>query len=379
MLVNPAAPLSDAPSGSQSMKRKPKKKATDKRLDAPPHVDLETLLQDLNGRPEFVSLAASDSLFSSFSAFQRLTSALWSSEVAITAAQRSLLLSITIRALTALASVLHPILRSPETNVASQASKLQTLAAFVNILISSSLPFLLRKPKRGTNQPATVSSLLNQLLDAVITIIFFPVVESFSPLSRWYLTFLFPTTPSTILPVDLRPDVLRLFQSAFSPLVSAPSAYEVNLRGTIALTALRELENLFPLRRTDGTRLPWTHASRVNTLARKDALWYLCTVLHVLFTPPKDRSNPVSTAGAVSGEIANTFARIVNRCRKCQVGSVAGTTGRCNILDRDSDVDDEEVRYAGSPNVLDFDVIDEVGHEILIGIMERYWEWIGDV
>ncbi|KAJ7652058.1 hypothetical protein DFH06DRAFT_1206673 [Mycena polygramma] len=373
-LANPTAPVSDtAPSGSQSVKRKPKKKATDKRLDAPVQVDLETLLEDLSSRPEFVSLPASDSLFSSCCAFQQLASALSTSEVAVTGAQRSLLLSTTLRALTAVSNVLRPILRSPELSVVSQASTLQTLSVFVHHLVSSSLPFFLRKPKRGADGPATISPRLNKFLDALISSIFIPVLESFSPLSRRYLESLLPTTPSTILPVDLRLDVLQLFQSAFSPLVSAPSAYDANLRATTALTALREFENLFPPRRKDDTRLPWTRNNRITALVRKDTLWYLCTVLHVLFTPPKDW---VPTAGTVSQrQIVDALARISSRCRKCQTPQTAGTTDTCNTPDRKSGIDDEAT-FAQLPNLLDLDVIDEVGYEMLLGVMERYWIWV---
>ncbi|KAJ6498038.1 hypothetical protein C8R47DRAFT_316910 [Mycena vitilis] len=373
-LVNSAAPVSDtAPSGSQSVKRKPKKKAMDKRLDAPAQVDLETLLEDLISRPEFVSLPASDSLFSSYCAFQQLASVLSTSEVAVTGAQRSLLLSTTLRALTAVSNVLHPILRSPELSEVSQASTLHTLSVFVHHLVSSSLPFFLRKPKRGTNESATISPRLNKFLDALISSIFIPVLESFSPLSRRYLEFLLPTTPSTILPADLRPGVLQLFQSAFSPLISAPSGYEANLRATIALSALRELENLFPPRRTDDTRPPRTRDNRISALVRKDTLWYLCTVLHVLFTPPKDW---VPMTGAISQrQIVDALARISSRCRKWSPPQTAGTTDKCNTPDRESDIDDEATS-AQLPNLLDLDVIDEVGYEMLLGVMERYWAWV---
>ncbi|KAJ7652055.1 hypothetical protein DFH06DRAFT_1206645 [Mycena polygramma] len=374
-LANSTAPVSDtAPNGSVSVKRKPKKKATDKRLDAPVQVDLETLLEDLSNRPEFVCLPASDSLFSSCCAFQQLASALSTSEVAVTAAQRSLLLSTTIRALTAVSNVLRPILRSPELSVVSQASTLQTLSGFVHHLVSSSLPFFLRKPKRGADGPATISPRLNKFLDALISSIFIPVLESFSPLSRRYLEFLLPTTPPTILPADLRPDVLQLFQSAFSPLVSAPSGYEANLRATIALTALRELESLFPPRRTDDTHPPRTRDNRISGLVRKDTLWYLCTILHILFTPPKDW---VPTAGAVSHrQIVDALARISSRCRKCQSPpQTAGTTDTCNTPDRESDIDDEGTS-AQLSNLLDLDVIDEVSYEMLLGVMEQYWIWV---
>lgn len=306
----------------------------------------------------------SDSLFSSFSAFQQLTSTLLSSDAAVTAAQRSLLLSTTTRALNAAASVLHPILTSTETPVSSRASTLQTLAVLVNHLVTSSLPFLLRKRKHGTNQPATVSSLLNKLLDVVLNSILNPLVESISPLSHHYLTLLFPSTPSkATLPVDLRPAVLQLFQSAFSPLVSASSAYETNLRATVTLKVLRQLENLFPPRRPDNARLPWTHDNRVNGLVRKDTFWYLCTVLHIVFTPSKDRLTFEPAPGAVSErQIVDAFTRIINRCKR-------KTTGSCN----------HDPNPNSDSGALDLDVIDEVGYEMLLGAVERYWRWTGEV
>ncbi|KAJ6519185.1 hypothetical protein C8R45DRAFT_1117292 [Mycena sanguinolenta] len=359
-LATPSASMSDAaPSNSQSVKRKPKKKAIARPVIAPSHVDLETVLESLRGEPEFAALPTATSLFSSLSAFQELTSALRSSEVAVTAAQRSLLLSITTRALTGLASVLHPILRCPQITVASRVPTLQALAGLVNDLVSSSLPFLLRKPK-----------LLNKLLDTLLTSILNPVVESFHPLSRRYLTFLFPIMPSTTLPVDVRSEVLHLFQSAFSPLISASSAYEVDLRATIALTALQELENLFPPPRLDNTRLPRTHTRRLNALVRKDALWYLCTVLHVVFSPPKDRSKSGSSSGAIAEhKIVDSFSRITNRCRRFDA------TDTCNTSDRDSDV---EVLSRSCPNYLDLDVIDEMAYQMILGAMERFWRWTGE-
>ncbi|KAJ7151683.1 hypothetical protein C8R46DRAFT_1229217 [Mycena filopes] len=167
-LVVSAAPSSDtAPSTSQPpVKRKAKKKPTDKRTDTLAPRDLETILENLNHRPEFASVPMSDSLFSSFSAFQQLNSALWASDDGVTATQRSLLLSTTTRALNAVAGVLHPILTSTEIHVSAETSTLQTLALLLNHIVASSLPFLLRKRKRGTTQPATVSTLLNKFSTA---------------------------------------------------------------------------------------------------------------------------------------------------------------------------------------------------------------------
>ncbi|KAJ7151688.1 hypothetical protein C8R46DRAFT_1304291 [Mycena filopes] len=235
-LVVSAAPSSDtAPSTSQPpVKRKAKKKPTDKRTDTLAPRDLETILENLNHRPEFASVPMSDSLFSSFSAFQQLNSALWASDDGVTATQRSLLLSTTTRRLNAVAGVLHPILTSTEIHVSAE-------------------DFDPSNRKRGTTQPATVSTLLNKFLDSLVNTILNHVVESFLPLSRRYLTLLLPATPSsnTLLPTDLRPAVLQVFQNTFSPLVSASSAYEADLRATVALAALRQLEGLFPPRQAD--------------------------------------------------------------------------------------------------------------------------------
>ncbi|KAJ7671963.1 hypothetical protein B0H17DRAFT_1208886 [Mycena rosella] len=379
VLAATAPPTEIPASGSQPPKRKPKKKPTDQRPDPPARASLETVLEDLNAQPDFVALPTSDSLFSTFSSFQQLTCALASSSATVTAAQRSLLLSTTTRALTALANILQPILCSAEITVPSQAATLQTVAILVHYLVSSSLPYLLRKSKQSTNQPATVSSLLNKLLDALITLIFHPVLESFTPLSQRYLTSLFSPTSPAALPADLRLDVLHIFQSAFSPLVSSPSGFEVNLRGTLALNALRELESLFAARITDGGTRPWTHDTRVNSLARQDALWYHCTALHILFTPPKDSStlgSPVCADGAVSErQIVDALSRILSRCRaSTKFGSVSGTTDTCNgeIPARDSDIDD-------TPNDLDREVVDEVGYGMILGVIERYWRWTGEV
>ncbi|KAJ7617957.1 hypothetical protein FB45DRAFT_933008 [Roridomyces roridus] len=321
--------------GSQPVKRKPKKKTTDK---IPARADLETVLASLDGRPDFVCLPDSESLFSNFSALNQLTFVLGASETAVTTAQRSLLVSTAVRCITTLSVVLHPILRSTGTT-ASQATTLHTLTVLLHHLTSSSIPLLFRKSKSNAN------SLLNKVLDALITFIFNPILESFSPLSHRYLASLFSPTSSDNLPTDLRPDVLRMFQSGFSPLVSIAAAYELDLQSTLALTALRELEGLFP-----EARVPWTHDSRVNALARKDALWYTCTALHTLFGPIKDCWTSSGSPGAISeGRIADAFSRIVSRCRGCRT--------------------DPDVNVGGED-------MDEVGYGMILGIMERFWAMV---
>ncbi|KAJ7226141.1 hypothetical protein GGX14DRAFT_132181 [Mycena pura] len=365
LAVPPPSAVDPPPNASQSTNRKPKKKTADVRLDLPARTSLEGVLNGLASQPNYILEPGSDMLFSSFSAFQQVVSALqYSSEAAVTTAERSLLLSTTKRALCALANILHPILCSTEITVASQTATLQTLTNLVHHLASSALPLLLRKKN-------TVSPLLNKLLDALLTSVFYPVLESLSALSNRYMNFLFPLKKSDTLPADVRPDVLHLFQCAFSPLVSIPSAFQANLRSTLALAALREFENIFPPRRpAAATALPQTHLARVSALARKDAIWYLCAVLHVLFAPAEDGSTSGSAPAGTevfARRIVDAFSRIVARCRRCQEGaSVPGAA-------------DESGPNEAPRNVLDLEVIDEVGYGMILGVMERYWRWNGEV
>ncbi|KAK7064816.1 hypothetical protein R3P38DRAFT_58831 [Favolaschia claudopus] len=377
-LAAPPSALSDAASNnSQPVKRKAKKKAPEKLVEAPRKMNLETLLEDLHGRMELASLPTSTSLFANLSVFQQLISALSSSEVPVTAAQRSLLSSTAVRTFTSIANVLHPILRYTDITVTTQLQTLQTLATLLQHLISSSLAFLLRKPKRATNQ-TTVSGLMNRFLDALLTSIFNPIIESFSPLSCRFLTFLFPAKSSSTLPVDLRPDVLHILQSALSPLLYTASIFEANLRATIALTALRELEKLFsPQQAKDGHSR--TRESRIGVLARKDALWYLCSVLHVVFTLSSAEnstlsSNSLTTSAVSERNIAESLSRIIGRCRKIPNSTSVDETSSPN-----QDHDRERMFSAGDPDEINLDVVDEVGFQMILSVAEKYWRWIGDV
>ncbi|KAJ6519192.1 hypothetical protein C8R45DRAFT_1117318 [Mycena sanguinolenta] len=365
-LVTPSASMSDAAtSNSQSVKRKPKKKAIARPVIAPSHVDLETVLESLRG-------GAFRHLVPMYSLIDTRTRIRCPSYGNI-----SILKSLRVRGAhfcitiirsccngrSMFSSAIHHNSSSYWSRECSPSyfvlPTLQALTGLVNDLVSSSLPFLLRKPK-----------LLNKLLDMLLTSILNPVVESFHPLSRRYLTFLFPIMPSTTLPVDVRSEVLHLFQSAFSPLISASSAYEVDLRATIALTALQELENLFPPPWLNNTRLPRTHTHRLKALVRKDALCYLCTVLHVVFSPPKDHSKSGLSSGAIAErKIVDSFSRITNRCHKFDAADT------CNTSDRDTDV---EVLSRSCPDYLDLDIIDEMGYQMILGAMERFWRWTGE-
>ncbi|KAJ7051222.1 hypothetical protein C8F01DRAFT_1176307 [Mycena amicta] len=337
----PSSSSEPPPSSNPSTKKKSKKKGSDKRVDSEPRTRLEGI------QTELACLPGSDSLFSSLSSFQQLVSALESDET--TAAQRSLLLRTTQLVITAISSVVQRILMTCELTVDSQSATLQCLSNLLPQLLSSALPILMRKP-------TSVSSLVNKLLDSAISLIFTPILESFVPLCNRYLNHLFPLKSAELLPVDLRPDVLQLFQSALKPLISTPTAFQHNLRNTLALTALTHLEALFPPSRELDVQ---THTSRVSALARKDAVWYLCTVLHLLFALPTHSGLAPTSDGLSFFErrIVDALTKIVGRCR----ASKSPVTATARLV---SDHDDSD---------------NEVEHGMILGVLERYWRYSGVV
>ncbi|KAJ7226134.1 hypothetical protein GGX14DRAFT_386808 [Mycena pura] len=193
----------------------------------------------------------------------------------------------------------------PARAVSKVSSDSMTLRALISALQYSSEAAVMTAERSSPtdDKKNTVSPLLNKAVGRATHVTFHPVLESLSALSNRYMNFLFPLKKSDTLPTDVWPDVLHLFL-------------------TLALAAPYELENIFPPRQpTAATALPQTHLARVSVLARKDAIWYLCAVLHVLFAPAEDGSTSGSASAgteAFARRIVDAFSRIVARCRRCQ-------------------------------------------------------------
>ncbi|KAF7306359.1 hypothetical protein MIND_00427100 [Mycena indigotica] len=324
-------PPSSNPS-TTTTKKKPKKKSSDKTNSARPK--LESI------QVEIATIPGSASLFSSLSSFQQLTTSLNIDET--TPAQRSLLLRTTQLVISGMADFLQPILTSATSTVASQSTTLLRFSDLMSQLLSTTLPILIRKP-------TTVSTLMNKLLDCMISSIFTPITQSFIPLCDHFLSDLFPLRPTESIPADLRPAVLQLFQSSFTSLVSIPSAFQHNLRNSLALTTVTQLQTLFP-----APASAKTHVSRVRSLARKDAVSYLCTTLHLLFASPACFPVPVTTPeeapNSFEQRITDGLTKIV---RQCRVPANEANSGA--------------------------EIVDEVEHGMVLGVLEQYWKYSSTV
>lgn len=368
-------------------------------------------------------IASTSSLFSSFSAFDQLTSALASSS-SIDKTERALLLSTTIRALEALALALSPSLvpQNDRITTHAQAEAFPTLTLLLHHLLTTALPLLKRKVK-GRRKTDLIPAAEDAILDVLTSQIIRPAIRAFRPMCHAYTTAFFPairlagkkesittpTKPAPAAPADLRPEVLSLFRAAFLPFSPSsagthpPSDTEaLNTRAlteTLALLALRELTAVLTPPRPAQLH---TREARLRALAAKDALWYLCAVLGVLFSPGGARGGGASTC---AGEMLDAFSEILGRCRRN--GERAGTgweaTGAEEAREAREAREREQAQERGcySPQGQgrgggggggggaseappfrrrreaehDETPIDEVGHEMLLGAVEAYWLW----
>ncbi|KAJ3844753.1 hypothetical protein F5878DRAFT_672814 [Lentinula raphanica] len=179
-------------------------------------------------------------------------------------------------------------------------------------------------------------SSFERLLGVLSTAILEPIIKFLVVLSQQSLSYIFgvhqqgpsSTSPSNSHNLqDIRADLLSLFQNVFaqisrltgfksSDLSSSTQGYSLasgscsdsrsadmtsGVREYLSLAAVRELFKLFAIeysprgnniKQTQGPTKPKPNArslrprskeERIRKLARKDAVWYLCTVLHVLF------------------------------------------------------------------------------------------------
>lgn len=243
----------------------------------------------------------------------------------------NLLLSTVVRTVVAVAKILEGILVRRPSNLSADCDVLNMLSILFHHILSGVLPLLVAHPRHPTDSPDIPSTDLTEpvtvLLDKFTTLIFNRLIQAFVPLSKTYLSALFlrpipsVTAPSNINskpptqvnpstqpgPVDIRADVLSVFQTLFSVLdgqlhalsaVSKSAVVVRTLRACLILNTVRELERLLV---PDPAMLPGSDneahsgitlklrqdteaAERVKKLATKDAFWYLCTILHILFS-----------------------------------------------------------------------------------------------
>lgn len=352
--------------------------------------------------------------------------------------QPALLVSVTCRALEALGGALQKILPPARRSV----HLIETLSTLLSNLLGVALP-LLHKPKK--KKKALDTEALDTVLGVLASSVFIPIIRSFTSLSQSYIASLLSPSDDKNRSRnekqkpdhDIRTDLLSLFQNAFSVFAdlafqSHPSLY--GFRDILALDAVHELEKLYPspnghttVTNADGTMdKPVNPVSpihrRVLVLANKDALWYLCNILHVVFTsilpgvslPPRsvlqEGNNYSGDDGLLKERLLACLSGLIRRSETRtpkhahgQLGSTAGelssrSDGRAGKdaltsqgnRDRGSTsaTDISNIHEVGSVDVNvgankvtgdkegakeDEVFMDEVGQGMIMAVLERYW------
>jgi hypothetical protein len=254
--------------------------------------------------------------------------------------------SATQRVIHAACDVLHSIL---ETN--RNLNKLELLCKLMRFVIETSFLLLPLSPE------SFGYLLFNQLSGLLLS----PVIQSFFPLSIISLGYLLePATPNqrkgtgkngSDLHIDCRPKLLEFFQGIISGLFAASCSLAKtasgdrfcqdasSMRNILVLETIRHLkeilspipvnnrtpgaterkkkDNLQAEDKVDSRRVNLKKDIRVRRLAVKDAMWYLCSVLHVLIgsrTPIlSSRTNSDNKSVEVLDYMQHTVSEILEK------------------------------------------------------------------
>ncbi|KAK7035333.1 hypothetical protein VNI00_011864 [Paramarasmius palmivorus] len=392
-----------------------------------------------------------------FSSFSQLLSALPPNSTPIPKAQKTLLLSTTVRALHSISGILRDVLfRKSNEKTPSSLYRFQKVASLLRYLLTTSLPLLRvhSKGKQKANRSLRTSEIADTILDTLTAHILNPSIHSLIPLSEIFIDEIFcntsrgaktaskkpQSTASSALPkdpIDLRTPVLNMVQDIIS--LVGTSHYISGFRESLSLTTVRELVALFDSSATSiYAELAASHYDQRETytcscsvhhrgtqsedpqegpiavrrkMARKDTLWYLCSILHILLRgmvgeqDTKDNpSNPALRTPDVDHKsesirllregVLDTLLGLIYRCRtsKSLFGNTEDTYAKPGEIRKD-EIDgnamevviDTTLRsresYEGQTekpegnSISAVVVLDEEEHEMVLGVIERYY-WI---
>jgi hypothetical protein len=300
---------------------------------------------------------------------------------------------------------------------------LQALATLLSYLITAVLPLFISRLKgksKGVAQDSSIIFALDEILGRITTLIFIPLARSLGPLSLAYTTNVFSSNHAvdggSAGQIDIRSDLCCLVRQAMSDLdhlsalAATTLAYSLSgVRACLALEAVREMERSYLLQTTEDdaprtttpdpvtTDTPKTRTARIHSLARKDTLWYLCSILFILFTPssatsaarlkPPGGHECVSAAKSqnklLEDMILTGLSNIIGRSHLCRCFTSPSHNKVAEMNERRTDTGisgcgDTENGMLGGKCQRRIAAVDEVGHGMILAVIERAWlYWFG--
>jgi len=210
------------------------------------------------------------------------------------------------RSLAALGKLITAVL-ARDASVMAASSRVDVISCLCNLLLgllNSTLPLAPRH------------ALLPHILGDLTICIVRPIIRGFHTLSVHELTSAVKEKTRKKTKLDVRPDLLNILRKLIECLRTL-KARTRDLREFMVFEAAKEVEALWS---SEGSKQPTDEPSReerIEKLARKDSLWYQCSVLHAAldrFPPLKasevgDESLLSSEAVRVLADLARHFER----------------------------------------------------------------------
>jgi hypothetical protein len=222
------------------------------------------------------------------------------------------LLTATKCALEELGGLLDSVLR-PRKCSSTSVELLKAVALLLSYLLTTILPLFISRAKPQEDFKFVITA-LDEILGQLVTLIFMPLTLSFGPLSQAYTANIFSIIHSAdggiLCTFDIRSDLCCLVRQAMSDLDQLSSLASPivvrglsGIRGGMALEVVRQMET-YARTAYNGitTDTAKTCTLRIRKLARKDTIWYLCNLLHILFTPPSVSSVVHITSATARGD-----------------------------------------------------------------------------
>lgn len=354
---------------------------------------------------DFPTVSTSRSVFAAFDALKNLTDS--ADEDTLPAA---LLAAMTSRAIENLGAFFKSLLSSESAS----ARMLSTVSTLLSFLLTAILPLFISRlqGKRKVSHDAFLMAALDDILGQFTGQIFIPLIRSFGPLSESYIMNILSkqhagSRDDVLVSVDIRSDLCCLFRQAVSDLdyLSGCAVESLidnfrSVKACVALESVREMDKACLVRdienykrmankttaHTTKTRTSRTCADRISKLAKKDTQWFLCTILHTLFTPssapsvasPKSRADPTLVSNLLEDSILTGLSSFLERNRNHPYHDFilpclsTGTDDDIRPLTRNDWCGDTENGML-SDKCYKGDGVDTVGHEMILAVVERAW------
>jgi len=285
-------------------------------------------------------------------------------------------------------SVVTQTMLPPQLSPRSPVKTLQMISTMLSYLLSVVLPLLIVHSKddgklaaQQLNMDAAVDQFLRRL-----ALVYIPIIRSFAPSSRSFLWRVFSTDENSRkdnpLPgngtstIEELLSLLRTVSILDQVCSHAGSSFVDGLKGHLGLEVVRELEKAILQRSKDGSSYlqdgqtrPYSLEERVSLLATKDIVWYMCNILHLIFTPVSApmRPFPIGTGQYIQDDllkngILKSFSDLIFHLRLCAKMDPQGSRGHNEI-----GTSDTSIKQGGRQ------LVDEVGYGMILAAAEKVW------